>query len=202
MLDEDVENICKKDDHIKQSFKKVLAKDDVRIQMSLNESALETLYEEQPFLFPASFVLNTGTYKQRGRHWQAVYFDIDGNCFYFDSYGHKPEEDYIRFCEKINSLRNRNANRIRFKLHYMTREIQAYNTSVCGEYCIYFLYQMNTLKYPIYISKIMEMEFPPPDKSSEKRDQCDNYRQFYINDEFVREWVQRKYNYDKIKNII
>ena len=51
--------------------------------------------------FPIAFVLNTGTYKNSGTHWQAVYFDHEHRAYFFDSYGRVPRPEFSRFIEVI-----------------------------------------------------------------------------------------------------
>ena len=155
--------------------------------------------------FPLSFVLNTGTIREGGRHWQAVYFDVERNIYFFDSYGRRPMMQFIAFFENV--INHDNPQRkltCRGRMQEITREIQAFNTKVCGEYCIYFLHVMSTVKQPKNGERVMLDSFPPPItevRHKEIRDELGNYRQFYLNDEFVKDWVQSRYNYYKIKTI-
>ena len=85
-----------------------------------------------------SYILNYDKYGYPASHWVAFYIDHD-HVFYFDSYGINPKVDpYImNFANKC--LRN--------KLFYSNIQLQSPVSSVCGLYCIYFLYIMNMKLY-------------------------------------------------------
>ena len=204
MWSSDIRKICERDPDIKETFKDVLSKDQVEHFNQNPTNWLNNFYDSVDF--PLSFVLNTGTIKDGGLHWQAVYFDVERNIYFFDSYGHKPMNQFLAFFENIvNYQKPKRFHYDRKKIHEICREIQAFDTKVCGEYCIYFLHVMNTVKHPGNGERIMYATFPPPVTTDgihrEKRDAMDNYTQFYINDEFVKDWLQRRYNYYKVKGI-
>ena len=85
-------------------------------------------------------IANTDTSKEKGTHWIAMYKE-NGICEFFDSYGRPPFKN--KYLGK-NYIHN---NKI----------LQNFNTYVCGEYCLYFLYYrcrgntykeiVDTLKY-------------------------------------------------------
>jgi hypothetical protein len=74
--------------------------------------------------FPCCFVLNTDTSKLKGSHWVAVYYPKRNICEFFDSYGMLPSAYSI----DINPS------------DYNQKRLQSYKSTVCGQYCIYFLY--------------------------------------------------------------
>jgi hypothetical protein len=74
--------------------------------------------------FPCCFVLNTDTSKLKGSHWVAVYYSSPKTCEFFDSYGMLPIVYNIDIKTSV----------------YNTRHLQSYHSTVCGQYCIYFLY--------------------------------------------------------------
>lgn len=74
------------------------------------------------------YVANTDRAHQPGQHWVAFYFDSDGGCCYFDSYGHYPLLDcFIAFME-------RNSKHWRFNY----KRIQHAKSTLCGHYCVFF----------------------------------------------------------------
>ena len=74
--------------------------------------------------YPSCFVINSDTSKSKGTHWLAVYC-IDANCFeFFDSYALSPTYYNIEIYHSKNN----------------TKPIQSLHSSVCGQFCIYFLY--------------------------------------------------------------
>jgi len=73
--------------------------------------------------YPACLVSNTDVSGQKGQHWVSFYFPSPGYIEYFDSYALPP------FAYGF-SLTPRIQNSVSF---------QDYNSSVCGQYCIFFL---------------------------------------------------------------
>jgi hypothetical protein len=39
---------------------------------------------------PSSYVVNTDRLGKQGQHWRALFFDNNGKCTFFDSFGHSP----------------------------------------------------------------------------------------------------------------
>ena len=71
-------------------------------------------------------ISNTDTSEGRGKHWLTFYFNNNGPFEYFDSLGRPPE--YYGFQHL-------------FQRPYLTNcdQIQDSNSSVCGQYCIYYI---------------------------------------------------------------
>ena len=82
-----------------------------------------------------SYIVNLDKFGYPGSHWVAFFIDHH-YVYYFDSYGINPQID-----EYIMNFSN---NLFRDKLLYSDTQIQSTTSSVCGLYCIYFLYIMNT----------------------------------------------------------
>ncbi len=64
---------------------------------------------------------------------------------------------------------------------------------------------MNTIRYGHQAKYDLLRTFPKPITEGAHRvyrDEFRNYKQLYLNDEFVREWVERNYNYHRVKSII
>jgi hypothetical protein len=80
--------------------------------------------------YPAAFVVNTDQSNGPGEHWLAVYFDVNGNAEFFDSYGYSPEMygmvDFLLNNSRKGYIRN-------------NKRLQSSVTFVCGAYCVYFL---------------------------------------------------------------
>lgn len=78
---------------------------------------------------PVYLISNLDPDYKPGSHWIAIYIDINGVGEYFDSYGRKPEGYHKMFLK-------RNSN----KWFYNHKSFQNPFTSVCGEYCLVYLY--------------------------------------------------------------
>lgn len=75
-----------------------------------------------------SLVLNHDESKNQGSHWTAM-VKIANNAYYFDSYGNLPPP-----FELINYLGAKT------RLKYNYHNYQKFNTIVCGQLCLKFLY--------------------------------------------------------------
>ena len=108
-----IECLLKKDLKSKVIFKKVCALDQL----------------EKP-TFPSAYVINSDPSSEPGEHWVAVYFDKCGRGEYFDSYGLPPTlvgfESYMDAYSLSGWIYNR-------------KTLQAYFSSFCGHYCVYFI---------------------------------------------------------------
>jgi hypothetical protein len=82
---------------------------------------------------PLAFVVNTDPASKPGEHWVAVYYG--GNetktVEYFDSYGMPPQQMPL-FEFVVNNGQNYVLN---------NRQLQGYDSTVCGHYCIAYLYK-------------------------------------------------------------
>lgn len=89
---------------------------------------------------PCAIIINTDPAHKRGEHWVAVYFDVLNNAEYFDSYGFEPYIPNIVSFLQVNSL----------KWDYNRKLFQSYTSSVCGMFCLLYLYfkcRGSSLKY-------------------------------------------------------
>ena len=81
------------------------------------------------FSYPCSYVINTDPSTQPGEHWLGFYYDKNGNCDFFDSFGNPPSfyglENYI----KLQST----------DFCYNSQQLQHENSGVCGYYVIHFI---------------------------------------------------------------
>lgn len=79
-----------------------------------------------------AIIVNTDPHTESGEHWVAFYTDRDGRRIeYFDSFGNPPHlPTYQQFLRR-NSSR---------PYIYNSHRLQGYNTSVCGHYCLVYLY--------------------------------------------------------------
>ena len=83
--------------------------------------------------FPISFIVNTDKRMDPGRHWVAFYISSRTEGEFFDSYGNPPSY-YSNEFEKF-------FDRHGLKMTYNRKRLQGYDSSVCGQYCIYYLMQ-------------------------------------------------------------
>ncbi len=78
---------------------------------------------------PFGFVANTDPDTKPGSHWVSFYFDANGNCDYFDSYGRKPITIPFK-----HYLRGR-------AVKWNDRQVQSYLSSACGHHSLFFLHE-------------------------------------------------------------
>ena len=78
--------------------------------------------------FPCGFIANTDPSTKPGTHWVAFYFPSGEKGEFFDSYGYPPEHYGESF--KLYNIETWN-----------NRKIQNSWSEVCGQYCIFYLYQ-------------------------------------------------------------
>lgn len=85
----------------------------------------------------AAIVVNTDPSDKPGKHWQALYIsDISFNeitltvCQFFDSYGQKPEGKIRDFVDSFPLT------------FYQSKQLQGFNSTLCGEWCCMFLWML------------------------------------------------------------
>ena len=78
--------------------------------------------------YPCALVCNTKPKNHQGEHWVAIIKDSDNHGFYFDSFGMPPclpeFIDCMNFCATWD---------------YNKQQLQSPFTTVCGQYCIFYL---------------------------------------------------------------
>lgn len=116
--------------------------------------------------YPFGIISNESNFGSRGTHWVCVYFNTSKDCDYFDSYGDPPITEIDAFINKhIEGLKR-----------YNRKQLQQYNSDVCGQYCIYFIAK----RCQGYSMEKCLSVFNPIDKLR--------------NDTFVLEYVHNKFN--------
>lgn len=78
---------------------------------------------------PTYIISNLDNDNKPGSHWVAIHIDANGFGQYFDSYGRPPHGYHQMFLKRNSKMWNYNINRI-----------QNDYTSVCGSYCLLYLY--------------------------------------------------------------
>lgn len=83
--------------------------------------------------YPCAFIVNTMPHTHEGEHWVAVYKNDENIGCFFDSFGMNPRHeeflDCMSFCKDWD---------------YNSTAFQSPFTTVCGQYCIFFLlHKMN-----------------------------------------------------------
>lgn len=109
--------------------------------------------------YPSMLIANTDCISKSGSHWIAVFIDENGNGEFFDSYGMPP----------IIKEHRQFLNRLCKKWKYNVKKLQAYNSSVCGEYCL--LYLMHKA-HGYSLKQFLRMYF---DKNDRKNDAIVHY---------------------------
>ena len=78
---------------------------------------------------PSLIIVNTDPISKPGAHWQAIYIGCDGRGEHFCSYGLGPFVPNIRkFMDRQCKIWTKN-----------TTDLQAFDSSVCGQYCVLYL---------------------------------------------------------------
>lgn len=83
--------------------------------------------------FPVAFIVNTDKRVDPGRHWVVFYVSSRTKGEFFDSYGNSPSY----YSNAFQLFFDRNG----LKMTYNQRRLQGYDSSVCGQYCVYYLMQ-------------------------------------------------------------
>jgi len=78
--------------------------------------------------YPCAYVANTDPSTRKGQHWVAFYHESPKRLEFFDSYGEPPQTYSFPFPSELSSLR------------YNAYPLQKLNSSVCGQYCIFFIF--------------------------------------------------------------
>ena len=100
--------------------------------------------------FPCCYVANTDPISLPGTHWVAFYLDSRTHLEFFDSYGNSPDLYNFPTPPKLTSI---------ICNDYPFQKIQ---TSVCGQYCIFYLHQRaHHIPLRSIISSLRS--FPDPD---------------------------------------
>lgn len=81
--------------------------------------------------FPACFVVNTDASTEEGSHWLAFYMKTSTDLCFFDSFGYPPEYFKGEIAAYVKSFR---------LIEFNPMRLQSPVSSVCGQYCIYYLY--------------------------------------------------------------
>ena len=82
--------------------------------------------------YPKSFVVNTDPTEHSGTHWIAIYFNKQMKGEFFDSYRKHP----IHYNKHFWNFMNRN----NVEREHNKIQLQSNFSTVCGQYCVYFLY--------------------------------------------------------------
>ena len=79
--------------------------------------------------YPSAYVANTDHSSLPGQHWVAFYHLSPSHLEFFDSYGCPPEDYHFHIPPSITQI------------DINSHQIQSDNSSDCGQYCIFYLYQ-------------------------------------------------------------
>src|SRR5437016_1060028 len=116
------------------SIKKILlaiAKNNTH-KIHVNVLARNELNKHKFTKFPQALIVNSADRysKSGGVHWLLLLVFSPNECEFFDSYGN-PFESY-KFYPKLDK---------HYKIQVNKYQIQSFNSSLCGVYCIYFFQQ-------------------------------------------------------------
>ena len=185
-----IERCIQEDSHLQQVFAGCLLADQVKNIIGVRRGGAKRINNVRIFLcetvkyrniehFPIAFILNTGTHKKGGVHWQELYVDHEHTANFFDSFGWLPlpvfEEFahdlltysyYRQFCRNLTlskalsdkhfmSANIKRAHKTkRFNDHantcrYFPYQIQNDWSGVCGEYAVLFLHNIVRTREPL-----------------------------------------------------
>lgn len=96
----------------KKIFKGVFACDDLPADIQL----------------PAIYIINLSPKAEVGSHWVALYINIYGYGFYFDSFGLQPRNKYIQFFIRAHTK----------TINYNKKQLQHITSIKCGRFCCVF----------------------------------------------------------------
>ena len=108
------------------TIEKILATDPITSKIFIGVFARDELPIE--IKKPCCFVVNTQARHLPGQHWLAFYFNKEGVCDFFDSYGRSPK--IYHFINYIKKTAN--------KCRYNNKRLQG-QSYLCGFYCILYL---------------------------------------------------------------
>ena len=128
----------------------ILSEDSVTENIFLGVFARDELPLQPPY--PSCLVFNTAPRTNSGQHWLGLYYDKNGNCDFFDSYGMAATNfnmnDYL---DKTSNEWNQNNKRIQG------------NSQYCGHYVILFLLFRSRNKSKLFF-KNFHLSFSKNDK--------------------------------------
>lgn len=108
-----------------QEISFLLSKIDPKLMLNVFAANRIPMFDELPIFLVSNLDPDT----KKGSHWIAIHIDKYGVGEYFDSYGRKPIGYHLDFLK-------RNAK----KWIFNDKRIQNNFTSICGEYCLIYLY--------------------------------------------------------------
>lgn len=113
---------------------------------------------------PCAYIINLDRHDLPGSHWTAAFFPrTEYQAEYFDSYGRPPVDVIHSFMERHGKYRS------------STVVLQNLFSTVCAQYCIYFVMQRLNDRSMSSIIKELERMTPP------------------VSDEFVNRYVERTF---------
>ena len=126
------------------------------------------------FQLSALFIVNTDPASKPGTHWQAIFVDKDRRGEFFDSYGLPPfVPQHVQFLNKMCKS---------YKYNHV--DLQALDSSVCGQYCVmYLLFKAHGFSMTHFVKHNFTADCKKNDKAVQKMFQnysknvklCDNF---------------------------
>lgn len=107
-----------------------------------------------------ALIVNTDTSDKPGSHWESIFipaekkFNQSRTCFFFDSYGHPPNNKFIKDFIKSSSKISK----------WSIQQLQGYNSVICGEWCCLFLLSMTKgCSFPSFFKQFSRKNFEAND---------------------------------------
>ena len=106
-----------------------------------NEPRINCVYSRDNLakIKDGAYIINLDEYSNIGTHWVALYVQNNNNVIFFDSFGveHIPKEIRAFINNNNNDNNNNNNNNKNLKTNIL--RIQAYDSIMCGYFCIGFI---------------------------------------------------------------
>ena len=82
--------------------------------------------------FPRTYIVNTDTSREPGKHWVAFYLENEHYGEFFDSYGNAPGH----LAREFETFLQRRVERY----SYNDKKLQGDYSTVCGQFCLFYLH--------------------------------------------------------------
>ena len=114
----------------------IIANDECLRKVTLGVFSRDTLPTRKILKFPCGLIVNSDKANQPGTHWLALYAHSPKKIAFFDSFGKNPFLYGVEIDKFIcNSFPEANGN-----YEWNTTQLQDMSSSMCGLFCLYFMY--------------------------------------------------------------
>ena len=130
--------------NFKDFMKKYNLKNDTINELELQRIYNYPIYPRDSKIYSDKGFVNIDNGDRRGTHW-TCFIVKDNESYYFDSFGGTPDKFLLKQLPK--------------PIIYHNYKIQDINSRLCGSYCLYFFYLIDTMNYYDTILKMYFNDF-------------------------------------------